>query len=236
LKILSSPPYFKFADNFIQLEDTAKMTNNFVYISDTSFLALDQLAGVHRMYLINKQGDIIKGLGSYPENEENIPNQVSARAYLGLMEPNPERSKVAITSMYSDRLDIFDINTDNMITAYGPEKFTPIFEIREIEGVGPIAASTPKTKFGFCHLSTTDKYIYVLYSGKVAGDYDENPSQVIMGNQVFVYDREGNNITTLELDRELVSIFVDENDSNLYGLESNMNIDIIRYDLTEILN
>ena len=90
--------------------------------------------------------------------------------------------------------------------------------------------SLPYFKTGFTHLCTTSQHVYALYSGKYIKDYPG--PDVAFGDQVFVFDWEGNPVVSYRLDREVVTIFVDEAGEKLYaGTEVANGIDIVVYAL-----
>lgn len=88
----------------------------------------------------------------------------------------------------------------------------------------PIAYSTDNI-FGFCDITSSEKYIYALYSGRTYKSYKNN---VDKGKIIFVFDWNGQHIETIHLDEECISISYDSNSENLYTLiETGENKEII---------
>src|SRR5690606_2836991 len=75
---------------------------------------------------------------------------------------------------------------------------------------------TEKTRFAFVTGSVTNKYIYLLYSGKL--NLVVNPN---FGRIIYVYDWDGNPIKEIVLDRDIMSLTVSEDDKTLYAYDPN---------------
>ena len=68
----------------------------------------------------------------------------------------------------------------------------------------------------FIRGTASNKYIYLLYSGKPIKEND-----FIKSKYIFIFDWDGKAIKILELDKEVYSICVDEEDHEIYAYTTN---------------
>lgn len=86
---------------------------------------------------------------------------------------------------------------------------------------------------GFISSTASDKYIYVLYSGKSLNvkSLDEL-TEAYLSKYVYVFDWKGNPVKKYELDQEVRSIAIDQNDATLYaGSYKNNEPHLIQFNL-----
>ena len=74
----------------------------------------------------------------------------------------------------------------------------------------------------FTHIYTTNKYIYVLYSGESMKNKNNAKN-----SYVLKFDKKGKPIECYKTDYKLFQICVDENDTVLYGISISENLDYI---------
>lgn len=75
---------------------------------------------------------------------------------------------------------------------------------------------TDETRYAFVNGAVTDKYIYLLYSGKLnSGIHPE------YGKYIYQYDWSGDPIKKWVLDREILSLGLSHDDKTLYAYDPN---------------
>ena len=121
----------------------------------------------------------------------------------------PTKNKMVLAYVYTDIIEVFDLNTKKSISLQGPEKFDSHFRIHNDKWL-----ENNQTRVAFLGGTTTNKYIYLLYSGK---KFKEEKS--FRGDQIFIYDWDLNPIKQITLDREVFQISVSRDDKTLYSYD-----------------
>ncbi|WP_425338201.1 BF3164 family lipoprotein [Tamlana crocina] len=154
-------------------------------------------------------GEIIRDLGKLKSNPNDMPTHIIAQAGLTYPLLKPTRDKLALAYYHTDIIEIFDLNTEKSTSLQGPETFNSDFRIYNNNWL-----PNDKTKFAFVSGTKTNKYIYLLYSGKNANDKKWN-----QGNYIFVFDWNLNPIKKIILDKEVSQISISEDDKTLYSFD-----------------
>lgn len=145
-------------------------------------------------------------LKSYPKD---LPSNVFTMASLTQSFLKPTKNKMVLAYVYTDIIEVFDLNTKKSISLQGPEKFDSHFRIHNDKWL-----ENNQTRVAFLGGTTTNKYIYLLYSGK---KFKEEKS--FRGDQIFIYDWDLNPIKQITLDREVFQISVSRDDKTLYSYD-----------------
>ncbi len=132
------------------------------------------------------------------------------KAYESFPFSKPTGNKVVLAYRYIDEVEIFDVDKQTSHITRGPGDFELDPKIFQTGG------RTINTIHTFVTGTVTDKYIYLLYSGKI--DTEVNPHH---GNSIYVYDWEGNPIKKMILKKEILSIVVSADDTLLYAFDPN---------------
>jgi hypothetical protein len=195
-------------------------------LNDRVYVALGTKNGLKRFVLLDENGEIISMEGNLPEKRDNqISNFTHAFAYWGRLTVNPTESKVAICTNYAGIMQIYDykMNKVQLIKEHN------LFSADYLERDGRFDVIS-QTRWGYLSISSNDKYIFALYSGK---NQVGNPNgEFTRSNIIHVYDWGGNPVIQLLADRNTMVICVD-NDFNLYGYDAE-NGDIVIVDIGNI--
>ena len=132
-------------------------------------------------------------------------------AFQGILQGRPNRNAFFFAAMTSEVFEIMEIDNDNNLR----QVFSFHGEIARfvLEGNTSVAFRRESNVF-FVSATSTDNYIYLLYSNKMIGDNIHNAMQ---SSRVLVFDWQGNPITKLLLDIEVNAIAVSENDEYLFA-------------------
>lgn len=163
-----------------------------------------------QMLKLNSLNNETNLFGKFESFPKNIPYYASKKAYEGLLYLKPNNEKLVVAYIYTDKVEIFDLKNNKTILVYGPENFEPDFTPIMKYGLQDIILGE-KTKFGFVNGCTTDKYIYLLYSGKSI--FGKNADQ---SNSIYVYDWSGNPIKKMQFKENISSFTILNNDSEIY--------------------
>lgn len=161
-----------------------------------------------------------KTIGVFKKPSEKHTLNIWKAAYEGFLFLKNDERKAVIACRYTDRIEIFDLELNTMKKIIGPLKFDPVFFSKnENSHDNFIMSRTEKTTFGYLGGSVTNKYIYLLFSGKLQKEENFN-----LSNEIFVFDWEGNPIKKLLLDRVVSHIAVSDDDKIIYASDPNLNL------------
>lgn len=145
--------------------------------------------------------------GEHEHFREDIPASTMQLSYREDGTYSGKRKKFATAKYFQDRIDIFDFDGKRESSYRGPEYYENIdFETKE----GNYLMSDDKNIHAYVHLTSTENYIYGLYSGKKLNQKNRN-----LGDEVVVLDWEGNLVRRLSINRPAVRIAVDPDDELL---------------------
>lgn len=198
-------------------------------LSDSLFVA----SGVFfdgRLCLLDYRGNTIGWHGDYPISiDNNIPFHVLGIAYQSAICTKPNDSRIALATRYGGILQVFEQSPvdETIVEIGGVNLFSPELTTRDINGT-PNFSPTQNTKWGYLSVVSTHELIFALYSGKI-----QQESNFYSGNQVHVFDWDGNPYCQINLDCEGISLAIEENRLLLLS-DSDSGYDIIEYDLTNL--
>ena len=122
-------------------------------------------------------------------------------------------------------------NTKKFTVIDGPDTKLPKFDI-----VGPTNNSQlifdSMNPYRYRDVSITNNYIYALYGGVGEKEFKETG---ILARKIFVFTLEGKPIVTLNLDRSVRAISVDETVGKIFGVTTDKDPNIADFDIPDIL-
>lgn len=136
--------------------------------------------------------------------------------YQGDIRTNPSKNKFIYTSNRSDLFKIVSMEQDSLQDIKTQFTYFPKFKVNSTDGM---IAILPENLNGFISSATTDKFIFILYSGR---SEKKRPNDFYFGNTIFVYDWSGNLINKVTLDRDAWQLYIEENSNILYTINYEM--------------
>jgi hypothetical protein len=208
---------------------------NLYLIKDNKFLSSGMFG--KNMYTY---GDITTGEGSYYLEYPYLPDVSNKKnqdlsfarsyAYAGAMVKHPDLPKFVYYSSTAEYMQITELNGDTLKEIIHLNFAPPIGKVA-YAGDAYIWLPNKVSKACFIGGTASDKYIYLLYSGKLMKENDNSNSKYIV-----VFDWYGNKIIMIELDKEVYGITVDKEDKEIFAYSTNnetLNNEILRYVLKE---
>lgn len=155
-------------------------------------------------------GELVNHIGSYPADD--LPESAHARFFLyqGDLCSQPGGTHFALGSSYSDNLEFYKIKEGKaeLLKKYGAgNKVLAQFNDR--------IQLDDNCLLGYKSSYATDKYCYMLYSGKT---YAENDHRVSWGENIFVFEWNGDFVKSFRLNHEILTFAVDETNEVIYGI------------------
>ncbi len=152
---------------------------------------------------------IIDEFGRLSNRPKNTPLHIITKASLTQTLLSPNNKKIVLAYIHTDVIEIFDINTKKSISLKGPENFNTEFKNFQNRWF-----ENEETRVAFIGGATTNKYIYLLYSGKNFSD-----EKAFKGSNIFVYDWEMNPVKKIKLNKEVYQICITDDDKTLYSYD-----------------
>ncbi|WP_417941940.1 BF3164 family lipoprotein [Flavobacterium sp. RS13.1] len=145
---------------------------------------------------------------------DNISEAISFESFKSANEcfilTKPSGKKAVISYRYKDEIEIFNTESHKSIAIIkGPEAFEADLDLS-----ANVAYRNKNTRFAFFNGDTTEKFIYLLYSG----NSHESEFRDFC-NTVYVYDWEGNPVRKIKLNKYVTSLSVAKDDSALYAYD-----------------
>jgi hypothetical protein len=216
---------FQFSLNQALLESsslkyhTAKIDNTYgriCLIDSLTYWSVMDRSSTKKISIRNlADSDFLEQAGEFNRIPSDVPLAVFKDAYSCLIISRPDGEKVVIAYRYIDAIEIFTTKNLSYMTIRGPDVFPLEYEVGESAFNPFYMVKTEKTRKAFINGVATEKYIYLLYSGS-----SYNNEYWSYGQEIFVFDWEGNPVNRIFLDRYVSVIGVDQKDSTVYSFDN----------------
>jgi len=158
----------------------------------------------NRFLLIDGSGKTIGKVGNYPiPLSDGTPDYVRGIACQSMLATQTEKRVAAVAMRYGEHIQFYAFGQveDDPTLINERSVFLPEYTTNNHNG-SPNFSPTEKTRWGYLSITSDDRYVYALYSGK-----QQAPgTDFYRGNLVHVFDWEGNFVRILELDKAVSSI------------------------------
>lgn len=152
-------------------------------------------------------GKIMDEFGELNHYPKDLPLHIITKASLTESLLKPTKDKLVLAYKLTDVVEIFNLNSKKSISIQGSEKFDLDFMVRNNQWF-----ENDKTRVAFIGGATTNKNIYLLYSGKKFND-----EKAFNGKYIYVYDWNLNPIKKIVLDKEVSQICISEDGKTIYS-------------------
>jgi WD40 repeat protein len=159
----------------------------------------------------NKQ---LKQILPYPPDSLSGHPRADKMAYESFLFAKPSGDKCVMACRYSDRIELLDIRTGKSQVIKGPENFEPSIVIMKGNDGKELGTRGPESRYAFVKGKTTNKYIYLLYSGN-----HDDTEHLYFGKYIYVYDWDGKPVKKITLQDYVLDFAVTQNDTELYSYD-----------------
>lgn len=162
-------------------------------------------------------------------HEYKISNKLRGMAYQGTLCVNRSLDKFLYAVNDAPIFMLFSISATKIDKTYEWIADYPTYKTKETENYfsAPISADN---KMAFICAYTTDKYIYLLYSGK---SFSEAPMKALQSNTIYRLSWEGEPVDKIILDYPITLFCVTDHDETLYALADKGELELVKYDSIE---
>lgn len=216
-KIVTVSVKYKSTDRLSSSNDyMIKGDHRFAALMDSNRVLLYGLPSTqYKIQLLNLlTGKIITELGPINDKPEDIPLNAWKAANQGFLLVRPEEDKVILASIYTDRIEIFDLKTKKSKVSKGPEIINLNFKLGNLKN-SIVLDNKARLTFNNRGIATS-RYIYLLYSGEnlKTGKHQNE------GKYIYVYDWAGLPVKKLTLDRYIRAFTVSKDDDIIWGFDN----------------
>ena len=201
--------------SFIESAIIEKRPGSVVAI-ENGFVGYGMNIEMGRYGIYNKQGGFVQEAGVY--QHEDISTDYLTRLVLheGYLCSHPNGTHFAFGEAHSDLLEFFSCeNGEIQLLKRHGKGFIKAKLV--IDGGNNSLIFDSSNITGYKKAYSTEKYCYMLYSGKPYGEA-EKTSQRYWSENIFVFDWNGNFVKSYRLDNEIRYFCVDESNNIIYGV------------------
>lgn len=209
----------------ILLSKSLIRTLDFDFYKDSLFIVPDY-TGNYRYSIVNSQGKIIENRSSIPVKKKNArkSNIVIAQAWRSFIDYNPENGILAIVTQLGEVIELYDVRNDKIINTYYGKSGEPVYRNRE-------GMAIPDGIMGYSDVHVGSKYIYALFWGQKMSDIRQGKIKYEGGDQIHIFDLNGNPIKTYKLERYITGFEIDEKNQIILALDVNSNQPLLKYNI-----
>ncbi|MCD6566651.1 MAG: hypothetical protein J7K53_12000 [Bacteroidales bacterium] len=157
------------------------------FISDNEIIAVN-LMDISKGWIskFDTNGTFLEIFADFPENKDNIPDQIFMESLQGRLAIKPDRKKAVFACRYTDQIQIYNNDGSSVKTYRTTKPFPPIIDIASTK-YGWVMGQNEETRFSFVGMTVSNEYIYVLYSGKTRKESELSN----YGNYILLLDWNG---------------------------------------------
>ncbi len=171
----------------------------------------------------NGKLDTIIGDMVVADKHKNISNYNLGQVYQGITKSYHSGNKFVYASLDCDLIEI--VNTDN----YSTKRFYSFFP--KIKGSNGHFGFSRDSRNGYMSLKVTERFIYVIYSGRTYGKYG---NKAFGGNKLYVFDWNLNPVCSYSLKHDINCMYVTDDDKTMYSVITLDEPVLVKYDLKHV--
>lgn len=205
------------ADAVVAYREVAFSPNyyNIQFLDDSKIIANGNYQTPKKLQELNLySGKILADYGIVDDVPKDIPFYAWKRYNEAFMELKSTNDKIVLAHRLSDQIEIFDLTSHKSITVKGPENYKAEFLSFQSNDGKDLITRNEKSRYAFTQVMSTDKFIYVLYSGNNMSDQN-----IDYAKSIFVYDWNGKPIKRLNLGRYVTGFTVSGDDKSVYAYD-----------------
>jgi hypothetical protein len=206
----------------MQFHKTMIYVNDPVWISDTTFMALDFESYKERFYILNDDLNCSPVYNPYFHFNKNISKPIMSDIFSTFTSVKADKSKIVLAGRYFDCLEIYDTDGICLKIVKGPNKnFTIKYDELKSDEKNRFVKSG-ETKRAYLSVKSTNSRIYALYSGK---------KHRYSTDLIYVFDWDGNPLAKYKLDCIIAGFDVEMDNQTIYAIKED-DLSIIRFDIS----
>ena len=207
---------------------TGTAHNTLIPLKDDSYIA----SGVYqegRFCLLTDSGKTKKFWGNYPsrdDREKSVTNFIKSQVYMGQLSSSPANDKFIFHATAADLLSFYEYKNGEIRLLKEIQRSLPDYEYGE--NMDKFQGTSRKNPFTYLSACTTERFVYLLYSGKT---YHNDGLNAFKSNLIHVYNWQGEKIKDLYLDVDIKEMSVSDDDRLMYAVADLPNPTIVSFEL-----
>lgn len=184
----------------------------------------------NNMFSIMRERSGAKYFFEYPyqDNQEKaISNRLRGMAYQGTLCSNKSLDKFMYVVRSAPIFMLYSVRENGIDEIYNWVGGYPVYQTEDT-GISRSAPMSAENKQAFVSAYTTDKYIYMLYSGK---SFKEAGLKSFSGNIIYQMTWDAKPVCKFELDVPIMNFCVSDSDNELYALADKGETLLVKYSL-----
>lgn len=218
---------------YIEFPVIIKDTLNSIDVCPTKY---DTYTGIgfyeHNMLSLSGKHIGRKYFFEYPykdEREKHISNRLRGMAYQGTFRSNPLLDKFLFAVNSAPMFFLYSVDSEKIVEIYRYIGGYPEYRTEENKS-GRSTPMSAKNKMAFVNAYATDKYIYLLYSGK---SYEEIGIKCFDGNVIYQMTWSGEPVCKYELDTPISIFCVSSSDDMIYAFATKEESTLVKMSLNK---
>lgn len=186
----------------------------------------------NRYCLVNSQGKIEKTFGEWPyrdEKEKNVSGRVKAQAYMGGITVNPSGTKFLSYVATADILSFYQLEKGEAHLV--KESCLTYLDYAYSDNSNSFRGTSREAPLTYLAATSTEKYVYLLYSGKNTGKYNLS---AFSGNIIYVYTWDGDKVAELKSDKDLQCLCVSPDGKVIYTIANTPEPTLVQISLPRL--
>ena len=179
-----------------------------------------------RLGLFARDGRLLDTKGLVPTLNVLMPGELTQHAFQSRLAANPSRTRLAVASRHSDRMEVYTDGGVLLHVAEPPFAFLPRAATRHRAGRLEMITGED-LRFGYLDLAATEERIFALFSGRTRRGF---PGQANFGRYIHVYDWSGTLVEVLRLPLPAIALSVDPRGAFIFAMHHDPEPTIGRYE------
>jgi len=199
-----------------------------VVVNDTMILSLALGITSNRVAVYDSSGKLVKTVGVLlPGKDKKTPVHIHNQASQGIIRLKPDGSKFVVSALWSDIIDIYNLDGTLVARFHGPLNVSPRYDVVEVNKIPVMAPDEKHAQFGYVDLAVSDKKIYALYCGRPFGKHK------LQSQYVHVYNWNGDFLKTYVLDPAVDQLAIDSREERFFGIASEPKLRVLVYKIKD---
>lgn len=161
------------------------------------------------------------------DQEKAISNRLRGMAYQGTLCSNKSLDKFMYAVRSAPIFMLYSVRDDTVDETYKWIGGYPIYKTEDTD-TSRSAPMSAENKQAFVNAYATDKYIYMLYSGK---SFKEAGIKAFSGNVIYQMTWNAEPVCKFELDLPIMNFCVSDSDNEIFALADKDEIVLVKYSL-----
>lgn len=212
---------YEFSDSCYKVKSRREVDGyrTFSYLTEDLMMGCTPDSG--RYAIIDTLNNVLHRFGDYSKYNLSVP--IASGVLQGLSVANPNNHKYAWFSFYGEEYNIIEYKVQNSPKVISEQIYAPpVFKVNK-HNDQEYAIFDIETPIGFTALTSNDRYICALYSGKKIKDAAKSKDDVLSSDLICIYSWDGTPVNLLRTNKRVKALSYNYNLDLLFVLSLDEN-------------